>query len=211
MSSTEAAGMLSTVYADFVAMAGALTDAQWQVASWCPGWTVHDVIAHVAFHVHRESIADLVGSTPRRTDLMLARHEATTRDGLLAFLATPRPPKAETMINVCEVVVHSQDVRGPLGLPATVASGTMGACLDYCTGRVGTVLVVGRKTRVARGVHLRASDIEWEQGRGPEVRGRALALLMAAAGRAEAFAELSGPGVATMVARVDVARATVAG
>jgi uncharacterized protein (TIGR03083 family) len=203
MADTSTAEMLSTAHEDFVALARGLSDEQWSARSWCPNWTVQNVVEHVAFHIHRESIVDLVGSTPKRTEAMLTRQDATTRAGLLAFLATPVPPKAVTPINTYEVVIHAQDVRGSLGMSSTVPQDTLRATLDSCAGRAGNIFVVGRKTRIGRGVHLRATDLDWEHGSGPDVRGPALALLMAIAGRSPAFADLVGAGVARMASRVD--------
>ena len=53
----------------------------------------------------------------------------------------------------------------------------------------------------ARGLRLVAPDLGWSAGRGPEVRGRGEALLMAIAGRSSVAAELTGPGVAVLATR----------
>lgn len=48
----------------------------------------------------------------------------------------------------------------------------------------------------ARGWRLVASDAEFTEGAGPEVRGPAVALLLAISGRQVDPTELTGPGVA---------------
>ena len=43
-----------------------------------------------------------------------------------------------------------------------------------------------------------ATDIDWHYGTGPEVRGPAAAILVAACGRPALDEELEGPGLATL-------------
>ena len=47
----------------------------------------------------------------------------------------------------------------------------------------------------ARRVRVRAVDVDWAFGRGPEVTGPGEALLMACAGRSSELADLDGPGL----------------
>jgi len=56
--------------------------------------------------------------------------------------------------------------------------------------------------RRIRGLRLRATDIDWAHGDGPEVTGPGEALLMAMSGRRAALADLSGPGLATLAKRL---------
>jgi hypothetical protein len=51
---------------------------------------------------------------------------------------------------------------------------------------------------------LRATDIDWEHGRGPEVSGSGEALLMAMSGRPAALTDLTGPGQPTLAARLGI-------
>jgi len=51
-------------------------------------------------------------------------------------------------------------------------------------------------------VRLRATDIDWEHGSGPEVTGPGEALLMTMTGRPAAVADLSGPGLGTLATRL---------
>jgi len=48
---------------------------------------------------------------------------------------------------------------------------------------------------------LRATDVDWTHGSGPEVTGPAHSLLMAMTGRKDALADLSGDGVDTLRSR----------
>jgi hypothetical protein len=56
------------------------------------------------------------------------------------------------------------------------------------------------KTRIA-GLSLRATDVDWSTGTGPEVAGPILPLVLAMTGRRAALAQLSGPGLDTLAAR----------
>ena len=51
------------------------------------------------------------------------------------------------------------------------------------------------------GLRLRATDLDWSAGDGPEVAGPGEALALAMTGRGVALADLSGEGVAVLEAR----------
>jgi hypothetical protein len=61
--------------------------------------------------------------------------------------------------------------------------------------------VIGGKKRVA-GLTLRATDTDWSAGEGPEVRGPAIAILLAISGRAAGLDDLAGEGVETLRPRM---------
>ncbi len=61
---------------------------------------------------------------------------------------------------------------------------------------------IGAAKRV-RGLTFAATDLAWTTGKGPAVEGPGEALLMAMAGRPAALPELSGPGHATLAARIN--------
>lgn len=53
------------------------------------------------------------------------------------------------------------------------------------------------KERV-KGLKLRATDVEWQMGDGPEVSGPCMSLILAMVGRTEALADCEGEGVAIL-------------
>ena len=53
------------------------------------------------------------------------------------------------------------------------------------------------------GLHVRATDQEWSCGDGAEVQGPSEALALAILGRAAAYNDLSGDGVALLRSRLD--------
>ena len=61
----------------------------------------------------------------------------------------------------------------------------------------GSNTLIGAKNRVA-GLGLAATDTDWKNGDGPEVRGPLLSLLMAMTGRSVACDDLTGEGVGTL-------------
>jgi hypothetical protein len=58
----------------------------------------------------------------------------------------------------------------------------------------------GAQRRVA-GLSLRATDVNWCFGRGPEVSGKLVSLLLAVTGRHAAWGDLGGPGLSLLVDR----------
>jgi uncharacterized protein (TIGR03083 family) len=184
-----------------------LDDAQWSVPSLCSDWTVRDVVAHLTaaakmspagffsklaasgFSFNRlqaRGIAAERGDSPADT---LARFEAiATSKG--------RPP-GPVMTTLGEIIVHSQDIRGPLGIEHDYPRGAVVEVADFFKR---SNLLIGTKRRIA-GLNLRATDVNWSYGTGPEVAGPILALVMAMTGRKSAIDQLRGEGVATLRAR----------
>lgn len=101
------------------------------------------------------------------------------------------------MIGLIDGTVHHQDIRRALGHPRTVPVDRLERILPLVprNPRLGA----GRRIR---GLRLRATDLGWQHGEGPEVSGTGEALLMAMTGRREAVKELTGPGQATMAGRL---------
>jgi uncharacterized protein (TIGR03083 family) len=196
--------------AAFSALTRGLTTAQWQLPSLCTDWTVRDVVVHTAFHAHRaglkETLRSLLTPTDKYMAQLVAREHGDTIEGLVAWLASPAPAAArESMVNVCELVIHQQDVRRPLGIGRDYPEATLRMCLELCTTRRGATFVVGSTHRTGRGLRLAATDFDWSKGDGPEVLGTGEALLMAIARRPAALADLSGPGVAILAERLAAA------
>ncbi len=101
------------------------------------------------------------------------------------------------MIALVDGTIHHQDIRRSLGRPRNIPADRLERVLGLVPGnpRLGA----GRRIR---GLQLRATDIDWAHGHGPEITGPGEALLMAMAGRRSALADLSGPGCATLTARL---------
>jgi hypothetical protein len=102
------------------------------------------------------------------------------------------------MVALVDGVIHQQDIRRPLGMPRDIPAERLLLALRGAL----TAPVIRGFWRV-RGVRLVATDLDWSTGTGPEVRGRAEALMMTIAGRRGVVGELSGPGQQKLADRIE--------
>jgi uncharacterized protein (TIGR03083 family) len=192
--------------ADLAAFLATLTPQQWDTPSLCSGWTVKDVVAHMISYEELGPKGLLKrfakGWIVRANQVGVDEFAALSRQQLLEFLGNHLTPKGLTagfggMIALVDGTIHHQDIRRSLHQPRTVPADRLIRVLDLVPGnpRLGA----GRRVR---GLRLRATDLDWAHGRGPEVVGPGEALLMAMAGRPAALADLAGPGRATLAARL---------
>jgi len=179
-------------------------EAQWSTASLCSKWSVRDALAHMSAtasmtpasflpklasngfrfeSLQASGIAAQAGSSPAET---LARFEAIVN-------SSGRPPgPPATMLG--EVLVHSEDIRRPLGISHAFPIEAAVQVADFFKN---SNLLIGSKRRIA-GLALRATDAEWSHGSGPEVAGPIHTLVMAMTGRKPVLDDLSGDGVAML-------------
>ena len=184
-----------------------LDDAGWATASLCSGWSVRDVLAHMtatAKMTPPKFFAKLAASGFRfnaMTAKEIAHEETgTPTQGLAEFRglidATNHPPgPVEAMLG--EAILHSEDIRRPLGIRRDYPTGAVVRVGDFFKG---SNLLIGAKNRIA-GLTLKADDTEWSTGSGPEVTGPILSLVMAMTGRQAALDDLSGAGLETLRGR----------
>jgi hypothetical protein len=96
-----------------------------------------------------------------------------------------------------EIVVHGEDIRRPLGLAHQSPEAALVAVADSWKS---SNLLIGTKRRIA-GLRLRATDVDWAHGDGPEVSGPMVSVVPAMTGRKGAHADLAGEGLATLARR----------
>ena len=200
--------MIDAERTEFADLCDSLTPAQWDMKSLCSAWRVRDVIGHVAQGANLstgrafvtllkygfrlgpmlEKTAIQAGSAP--TAQLAAEMRSTIG-------ARTTPPGVKPEGTLTDTVVHQQDVRRVIGVPRAIAPDRVRIALDQ-TKDASASFLPGKK-RIA-GLHLRATDLDWEAGdaAAPKVTGTAEALLMAVAGRRVALADLSGSGVETL-------------
>lgn len=106
--------------------------------------------------------------------------------------ATPPAPLATRLV---EMVVHGEDVRRPLGIVRTYAPAAVAGALAL---QVRTSTSFGGARETVAGLRLSATDTGLVVGSGPEVRGTALALLLAISGRPPGDDALTGPGAGAL-------------
>jgi uncharacterized protein (TIGR03083 family) len=191
---------------DLADLLATLTPDQWDSPSLCEGWRVRDVVAHVMsfdgvnalgmvrrairgrlVHINQAGVDELARLT---ADQLLDRLRVHLRPHGLATIFGGR-------LALLDVTIHHQDIRRPLGLPREIPAERLRPVLDSSVRSLELPA-----WRIARGVHLATSDLDWSHGSGPEVSGPAEAMLMAITGRARAVGELTGPGQPVVAARL---------
>ncbi len=191
--------------ADFLAE---LQPQQWDAESLCAGWRVRDVVAHMiatARTTQGRFFRDFAGAGFRFNAFAaknVARYAGMSPEELVAEVRntaglTGAPPgPAQTPLS--EVVLHSLDISRALGVKREIPADVLVTVADFYKN---TQVLIGAKKRIA-GLRLRATDVDWQTGDGPEVAGPAGSLLLAMAGRRQAVEDLTGPGVEQLSARM---------
>jgi uncharacterized protein (TIGR03083 family) len=184
-------------------LGGCSPDA-WATPSLCDDWTIEEVVAHMVatsqlsapkffvkfagsgFNLPKMQAKDIAaerGSNPAET-LSKFKGRVDSRG---------RPPgPVDTMLG--EVMVHSEDIRRPLGIAHAYPTEALARVADFYAK---SNLVIGGKRRI-EGVTLEATDTAWSHGSGPVVSGPILDIVLATTGRRAALDRLQGDGVDTL-------------
>ena len=184
-----------------------LDEAQWVSPSLCSAWSVREVVAHLSAtaSVGRFQWILSVLSAGFNFDLhnqrRLEEHMGeTTADTLAEFrrlIPSTTAPVGHPTAWLGEVIVHSADIRRPLGIPsdphprAIVEVARFFACRDFTVPSQSAI----------NDLRLEATDDSFSVGAGLMVRGTPLALVMAMAGRSAFCDDLTGDGVALLRSR----------
>jgi uncharacterized protein (TIGR03083 family) len=199
-----------TIHAERKALAvdlDGLPDAKWDTPSLCDGWTVRDVVAHMTAATKLNGpkfFGKLIGSgfgfEKVQAKGIAAERGASPAETLARFKAqidsTGRPPgPVDTIFG--ETIVHSEDIRRPLGIKHEYP---VDALVEIANFFKGSNLIIGTKKRIA-GVTFVATDADWRTGDGPTVEGPMLDLVMAMTGRKPALGALRGEGVEVLRSR----------
>jgi uncharacterized protein (TIGR03083 family) len=179
-----------------------LDDGQWQQESLCPGWTVHDVAAHVISTPQigwREMFGIVGRNLGRGYNAMIYREvkrlgARETRESILAdFVAyagsTHHVPTTTSVEPLVDATVHHQDIVRPLGLRHEPDPEAAAVAADRCR------LLRMSPASLRRGVRLVATDTDWQRGKGPVVEAPMVELLMLCSGRAADPTRLRGDAV----------------
>ena len=185
-----------------------LPDDAWRKPSLCAGWTVHDVLGHLAttFVMTPAGLVSylargrtIAGTIDRAAKDVARRPPAE----LLAVIeenagSHKRPPGLPLAAPLTDAIVHGADMLWALGDEdwGREPVNRLRPVLDFLVSpraRVGFV-PGGRLS----GLRLVATDQDWSHGRGQQVAGPSLALAMAVLGRSVARAYLEGDGAAAL-------------
>jgi uncharacterized protein (TIGR03083 family) len=186
-----------------------LTPQQWDAPSLCDGWRVRDVAGHLVtgletslptvlvktaragFNINKASAKAGVETGSRPTEqLIQTLASATELTGFAKVLGYSKL--------VPDVTIHHEDIRRAVGLaPHVVPEERMKFSLSTLRKDNGPLKAKKRSS----GLRFVATDLDWAEGEGPEVRGPALSLLLAMGGRAAGIDECEGDGVAVLRTR----------
>lgn len=193
---------------DLATFLDTLDPDEWERPSLCAGWSVRDVVGHIASY-------DVLGwggslallarsgfSLGRCNQAGIDRSRRMSTDDLVAQLRDHATPRGLTSmfgshVALVDGLIHHQDVRRALGRPREVPAERLRAVLGFLP-RARALPAPGH----LREVRAVATDLNWAHGSGPELKGPGEAVVMALAGRAEALTDLTGPGVDTLAARL---------
>ena len=187
-------------FADRIA---SLDEAAWRAPSWCQGWEVRDVLAHLVHNAeatYRTLASDVVRGG-FRPDRIVGRAVERLRGVPVPDLADRLHAAAEggvhlpgfpEAIGLGDVLIHTADAFRPLGLDVDARVGDAVPALDAFLQRGKTIVHAAPH----QGCRLVASDIDWSWGDGPDVTGTAMDLLLLVANRRQVIVSLEGPGVA---------------
>jgi len=193
---------------DLLALLQGLNPAQWQATTLCAEWSVREVATHIVSYdeLSKPALAGTFlkgrGSIAKTNDVALRRYDDLDPGGVSDLVARNLRPRGLTSgfgggIALTDGAIHQQDIRRALDLPRAIPEDRLRSVLNFALS--APTLPAKKNTK---GLKLLATDIDWASGSGDEVSGPGEALLMAIAGRPQALAQLSGPGLATLRTRV---------
>lgn len=176
-----------------------LRPEQWDMPSWCSGWTVHDVAAHLVDNARTTRAGFVLALVRARFDfdrlnqrgLDTARGETpdVTLRRLQEVARRTSGPPASADTRLVEEVMHGEDIRRPLGIVHDYAPEAVRRALSL---QARTSEAFGGAKELVGQVRLVATDTDLEVGQGNAVYGPALSLLLVASGRKNARADLTG-------------------
>ncbi len=181
-------------------LAGLRAD-QWHLPSLCPGWDVHDVLAHLVDTARTGRLSfvrDLLRARldfDRANENGIARHKRHDPHDTLAALEDAadleRTPPAALATRLVEAIVHGEDIRRPLGIAGKYPEPTI---LQALAHQLRTPVFFGGGRERAAGLRLVDAKTGATWGQGADVEADAIDLLLAVCGRRVDRASLTGSG-----------------
>jgi uncharacterized protein (TIGR03083 family) len=190
MTDTELQPLVAATYGALADVLDALPAARWDVPSLCDGWRVREVVAHLTMPARYSEDAFMAELREDEFDFTRLSNRIASRDAKLPtgeLVANLRdealhrwtPPGGGDRGALNHVVIHALDVTVPLGEPRQASDTAIRTVLDDLTdggghAHFGTDL---------QGRTLRATDIDWTYGSGPQLSGTAADLALHLCGR----------------------------
>jgi uncharacterized protein (TIGR03083 family) len=184
-----------------------LSPEQWTAPTWCDKWNVQELVAHLTAAGNITAPHFLAGfvkagfSFDKTVDRDLRNYSTGTAADVKArfdaIINSNRKPPGPAYVALGEVMVHGEDIRR-----------SQGGRGDHPDEHLVTLAEMYKKTgaplhgkkRVV-GLKLRATDVDWSSGDGPEVAGPCMSLIMGMVGRRGALADCEGEGLDTLRSR----------
>ncbi|MBT8491436.1 MAG: maleylpyruvate isomerase family mycothiol-dependent enzyme [Deltaproteobacteria bacterium] len=175
---------------------------QWAVRSLCEEWSMKEMLAHLALAMRPPAGRFTAAIVRARGNFDKANHALAVADArrpvdeLLADYRSAleyrfAPPGWPPAAPLSDILLHTLDVRIPLGLPTDQPA-------EHYEPVMGLLLGAFRRpfTRKQRPqVRWVATDHSWSRGEGREVRGAMADVALTAAGRGANVDRLEGDGV----------------
>ena len=185
-----------------------LSPDQWSAPTWCDKWTVQQLVAHlvaagqITFFHFAGGFAKKGFNFSKFVEGDLEQYsQGSPTDVLQRFngiVESTRHPPGPKYVALGEVMAHGEDIRRSLGSIGEHPPAHL-AMLAEAYRRTGAPLHGKRR---AAGLSMKATDVAWSGGEGPEVSGPAMSLILAMVGRRGALDDLEGPGLDTFRSRM---------
>ena len=191
---------------DFADVLDSLSDEQLAATTLCKNWTPLDVAAHLVSFVELSlpqmmmSMAkggfDVDKAWAANADKYKAMGAPAISKSLRANASKTAPIKSfSSGLTIVDALVHTQDVRRPLGLDGELDSEALRYGLDWVTTHKQRKMHV--EPTDIEGLRLEATDLDWSWGDGALVSGTGEAILLGI-NRRDVGAELTGDGVSKL-------------
>ncbi len=204
-----AAAIWQTVHSERQRLAADLSELgeeQWHIPSLCPGWDIHDVLAHLVDTARTSRLSFVRDLLTARMDFDRANENGIAREkrqdpqatieALKEAAVLMRTPPANLATRLVEAIVHGEDIRRPLGIAGCYPERAITQALAY---QLRTPVSFGGGRERAAGLRLidRKTGAAW--GQGDDVEADSIELLLAVSGRRVGRDILKGSGASSLV------------
>ncbi|MGI8794366.1 MAG: maleylpyruvate isomerase family mycothiol-dependent enzyme [Acidimicrobiales bacterium] len=182
-------------------------ESDFERASLNEGWTVLDTLGHINATASMTKGGFFKGliragfnfkkMTATGMNVQVKGGPAAAVDRLRSLISARTGPPGPADSWLGEALIHGEDIRRPLEISRDYPTPALLRVADFYKK---SNLIVGAKKRIA-GLHLKATDADWQHGEGPEVSGPLINLILAMTGRPAGADGLTGQGADILGAR----------